>query len=145
MHLCVRLHLNQTKMCPADIREYPAPKVGNFSFRFLGKVLDEIQDDCTAAGADTFDTAVNGLFTAALGASLYRLAAGVDTGFVQGFLDPILCLRGQHCNRPAAFGVLLNMQAVGLGGGLEFHVVIIAVITYILNVMFQVVEMGHFM
>ena len=31
------------KMFPADIWEYPIPKVGNFSFRFLGKTLDEIQ------------------------------------------------------------------------------------------------------
>ena len=30
-------------MFPADIWEYPIPKVGNFSFRFLGKTLDEIQ------------------------------------------------------------------------------------------------------
>ena len=30
------------KMFPADIWEYPIPKVGNFSFRFLGKTLDEI-------------------------------------------------------------------------------------------------------
>ena len=33
------------KMFPADIWEYPIPKVGNFSFRFLGKTLDEIQAD----------------------------------------------------------------------------------------------------
>lgn len=31
------------KMFPADIWEYPIPKIGNFSFRFLGKTLDEIQ------------------------------------------------------------------------------------------------------
>lgn len=30
-------------MFPADIWEYPIPKVGNFSFRFLGKTLDKIQ------------------------------------------------------------------------------------------------------
>ena len=29
-------------MFPADIWEYPIPKIGNFSFRFLGKTLDEI-------------------------------------------------------------------------------------------------------
>ena len=33
------------KMFPADIWEYPIPKIGNFSFRFLGKTLDEIQED----------------------------------------------------------------------------------------------------
>ena len=31
------------KISPADIWEYPIPKVGNFSFLFLGKTLDEIQ------------------------------------------------------------------------------------------------------
>ena len=31
------------KMSPADILEYPIPKVGNFTFLFLGKTLDEIQ------------------------------------------------------------------------------------------------------
>ena len=31
------------KMFPADIWEYPIPKIGNISFRFLGKTLDEIQ------------------------------------------------------------------------------------------------------
>ena len=36
------------KMFPADIWEYPIPKIGNFSFRFLGKTLDEIQADPTA-------------------------------------------------------------------------------------------------
>ena len=29
-------------MFPADIWEYPIPKIGNFSFRFFGKTLDEI-------------------------------------------------------------------------------------------------------
>ena len=33
------------KMFPADIWEYPIPKIGNFSFRFLGKTLDEIQEE----------------------------------------------------------------------------------------------------
>lgn len=69
----------------------------------------------------------------------------MDTGLAQGFLDPNLCLRGQCCYRPAVFSVFLNMKAVGFGGGLEFHVVIIAVIAYILNIMFEIVEVGHFM
>lgn len=33
------------KMFPADIWEYPIPKIGNISFRFLGKTLDEIQEE----------------------------------------------------------------------------------------------------
>ena len=36
------------KMFPADIWEYPIPKIGNFSFRFLGKTLDGIQYRWTA-------------------------------------------------------------------------------------------------
>lgn len=36
------------KMFPADIWEYPIPKIGNISFRFLGKTLDEIQPVTTA-------------------------------------------------------------------------------------------------
>ena len=40
--------------------------------------------------------------------------------------------RSQRCHRPVL--VLFNMQAVGLGGGLEFHVVVIAVAANVLNV-----------
>ena len=36
------------KMFPADIWEYPIPKIGNISFRFLGKTLDEIHVDIAA-------------------------------------------------------------------------------------------------
>ena len=102
-------------------------------------------DDCAAAGADIFDTAVYGFLTAALRVTLHRQAAGMDTSFAQGVLDPCLRFRGQRRNRPTVFLVLFDMQAVGLGGGLEFHVVVAAVIAYVLNVMFQIVEMGHFM
>ena len=48
--------------------------------------LARCPDNCTAAGADIFDTAVNGFLTAALGTSLYRQTAGIDTGLAQGFL-----------------------------------------------------------
>ncbi len=37
------------------------------------------------------------------------------------------------------------MQAVGFGGGFEFNIVVIAVVAYVLNVMLQIVEVGHFM
>ena len=102
-------------------------------------------DDCAAAGTDIFDTAVNGFLTATLGASLYRQAAGIDTGLAQGFLDPSLCLRSQCCNCPAVLGMFLILKAVGLSGGLKFHVVVIAVVAYVLYIMFQIVEVGHFM
>ena len=107
--------------------------------------LARCPDNCTAAGADIFDTAVNGFLTAALGTSLYRQTAGIDTGLAQGFLDPSFRLRGQRRNRPAVLGVFLDMKAMNLGGGLEFHVVVIAVVAYVLYIMFQIVKVGHFM
>lgn len=90
--------------------------------------LARCPDNSTATGADIFDTAVNGFFTASPGATLYWQAAGTDTGLTQDFLDPRFCLRGQCCYRLAVFLVLLNFQTVGLGGGLKLHVVIIAIV-----------------
>lgn len=40
---------------------------------------------------------------------------------------------------------MLNVKAVCFGSGLEFLVVVIAVVAYILDLMNHVVEMGHFM
>lgn len=90
-------------------------------------------DDNAAAGADIFDTAVNGFLTLALGGAFHRQAAGVDFILPQSFSDPYLSLRDQCCYRPAILGVLLDMQAVGLGGGFEFQVVVIAVVAYVLD------------
>ena len=80
-------------------------------------------DDSAAAGADIFDTAVDGFLASALGGAFYRQAAGVDFILSQNFSDP--CLRGQRRYRPAILGVLLEMQAVSLGSGLKFLVVIV--------------------
>ena len=102
-------------------------------------------DDCAAAGADIFDTAVNGFLASSLGASLHLQAAGFDPGLAQGGFDPCLRLRGQLRYRPAVFLVLLNYQAVGFGGGLKLHIVIIAVVAYVLNLMYQIIKVGHFM
>ena len=52
---------------------------------------------------------------------------------------------GQRRDRPAVGGVMLDVQAVGLGGVLEFLVVVIPVVADILDLMGQVVEMRHFM
>ena len=41
--------------------------------------------------------------------------------------------------------MLFNMQTVSLGSGLKFHIVIIAVAAYVLNIMHQIVKVGHFM
>lgn len=54
-------------------------------------------------------------------------------------------LRGQRRYRPTVFVVLLNVQPMGLGGGFEFQVVVIAVVAYVLDTMHQIVEMRHFM
>ena len=48
-------------------------------------------------------------------------------------------------DRPAVGGVMLDVQAVGLGGVLEFLVVVIPVVADVLDLMGQVVEMRHFM
>ena len=92
-----------------------------------------------------FDTVVLGFPAPAFGRSQLLQAACIDTGLAYGFSDPCLRLRGQCRYRPAVFLVLFNMQAVGLGGGLKFHIVIISVVAYILNVMHQIVKVGHFM
>lgn len=39
--------------------------------------------------------------------------------------------------------MLLDMKSVGLGGGLEFKIVVVTVVAYVLNVMLQVVEMPN--
>ena len=105
--------------------------------------LPRCPDNGAATGADIFDAAVNGFLTPALGGAFHRQAAGVDLVLTQGFSDPCLRLRGQRCYRPAILGVLLDMQTVGLGGGLEFKIVVVTVVAYVLNVMLQVVEMPN--
>ena len=87
--------------------------------------LPRCPDDGAAAGANIFDAAVNGFLTPALGGAFHRQAAGVDLVLAQSFSDPCLRLRGQRCYRPAILGVLLDMQAVSLGSGLKFLVVIV--------------------
>ena len=52
---------------------------------------------------------------------------------------------GKRRDRPAISGVVLDVQAVGLGGVLEFLVVVIPVVADVLDLMGQVVEMRHFM
>ena len=107
--------------------------------------LPRCPDDGAAAGADIFNTAVNGFLTSALGGAFHRQATGANFILTRGFSDPCLRLRGQRCYRPAILGVLLDMQAVGLSGGLKFLVVVIAVVAYGLDAMHQIVEMRHLM
>ena len=91
------------------------------------------------------DTAVLGFFAPALSGAFHRQAAGVDFILAQGFSDPCLRLRGQRRYCPSVFVVLLNVQPMGLGGGFEFQVVVIAVVAYVLDAMHQIVEVRHFM
>ena len=78
--------------------------------------------------ADIFDTAVLGFFAPAFGGSFHRQAAGVDFILAQGFPDP--CLRGQCCYCPSVFVVLLNVQAMSLGGSFEFQVMVILLLLF---------------
>ena len=107
--------------------------------------LPRCSDDGAAAGTNIFNAAVNGFLTSALSGAFHRQAAGVDLVLTQSFSDPCLSLRGQRCYRPAILGVLLDMQAVGLSGGLKFLVVVVAVVAYVLDAMNQIVEMRHLM
>ena len=96
-------------------------------------------DDGAAAGANIFDASVDGFFAPAFGASGCLQATGMDAGISQGGYDPCFGFRSQGRNRPAIFGMFLNMQAVGLGGGFEFHIVVIAVVAYVLDIMLQII------
>ena len=75
----------------------------------------------------------------AFGASGCLQAAGMDAGILQGGYDPCFGFWSQGRNRPAVFGVFPNMQAVGFGGGFEFHIVVIAVVAYVLDIMLQII------
>ena len=59
----------------------------------------------------------------------------MDAGIPQGGYNPCLGFRSQGRNRPAVFGMFLNMQTVGFGGGFEFQVMVIAVVAYVLDIM----------
>ena len=51
--------------------------------------------------------------------------------------------QGRYC--PSVGGVMLNVKAMILGSGLEFLVVVVAVVAYVLELMNKVVQMGHLM
>lgn len=51
---------------------------------------------------------------------------------------------GQRRDRPAVGGVLLDVQAMGFGGFLEFLVVVVPVVADVPDLMRQIVEMRHF-
>lgn len=92
-----------------------------------------------AAGADKFDASVDGFLAPTFGASGCLQTIGVDAGISQGGYNPCFGLRSQGRNRPAVFRMFLNMQPVGFGSGFELHIVVIAVVAYVLDAMLQVI------
>ena len=68
----------------------------------------------------------------------YILRAGLMGQPCGGFFS-------QRRDRPAVGGMVLDVQTVGLGGFLEFLVVVVPVVADVLDLMGQVVEMRHFM
>ena len=75
----------------------------------------------------------------------HRFAAG---GYIlhAGLLSqPFGGFFAQCRDRPAVGGVVLDVQAVGFGGFLEFLIVVVPVVADVLDLMGQVVEMRHFM
>ena len=116
-------------------------------------------DDGSAMQADVLDAAIlagaapafdgRGRFAAlvivGLGFDLeYRFAAG---GYIlhAGLLgQPCGGFFGQRRDRPAVGGVMLDVQAMGFGGFLEFLIVVVSVVADVLDFMGQVVEVRHF-
>ena len=117
-------------------------------------------DDRAAMRADILDAAIlarrasparRGLrLLAALAIVALRLdleggaAAGGDVRHSRLLGDPFRGIRRKRRHRPAVFLVVLDVQAVGLGRLLEFLVVIVPVVAYVLDAVGEVVEMGHF-
>ena len=79
-------------MFPADIWEYPIPKVGNFSFRFLGKTLDEIHLRCgILTGVFYFLPRCSYGKAGKMVASPYSGGAGAEHWICVHFLEGTLC------------------------------------------------------
>ena len=74
----------------------------------------------------------------------YRFAAG---GYIlhAGLLgQPFGGFFSQRRDRPAVGGVMLDVQAMGFGGFLEFLIVVVSVVADVLDLMGQIVEVRHF-
>ena len=74
----------------------------------------------------------------------YHFAAGGYILHVGLLGQPFGGFFGQRRDRPAVGGVMLDVQAVGLGGFFEFLVVVVPVVADVLDLMGQVVEVRHF-
>ena len=73
------------------------------------------------------------------------LAAGGEILHAGLLGQPFGGLSGQGRYRPAIGAMMLNAKAVGFGGGFESLVVVVAVVAYILDLVNQVVKVGHLM
>ena len=116
-------------------------------------------DDGSAMRADVLDAAIlAGAAPAFDGRSRFAALVVVGFGFdlehcftAGGYIrhTGLLCqpcggFFGQLRDRPAISGVVLDVQAVGLGSFFEFLVVVVPVVADVLDLMGQVVEMCHF-
>lgn len=120
-------------------------------------------DDCSALRANVLDAAV---LTGAASTALYGdrgfvaivvvivtlyldLEGGLATCseiFHTGLLgQPFGGFFRQGRYRPSICAMMLDVKAMGFGGILEFLVVVVAVVAYILDLVNHVVEMGHLM
>ena len=120
-------------------------------------------DDSPALGANILDAAI---LAGAASATLYGdrgffaviviivalylaleggLAAGGEILHTRLLGQPFGGFFGQGRYRPSVGAMMLDVKAVGFGGGLEFLVVVVAVVAYVLDAMNHVVEMGHLM
>ena len=79
------------------------------------------------------------VFTSAVETAL--AAVGCDTEWV-GALPTMLM---KPLSGSGSCAMMLDVKAMGFGGGLEFLVVVVAVVAYILDLVNHVVEMGHLM
>ena len=120
-------------------------------------------DDSPALGANVLDAAI---LAGATSATLYGdcgffaviviivalyldleggLAAGSEILHTRLLGQPFGGFFGQSRYRPSIGAMMLDVKAVGFGSGLEFLVVVVAVVAYILDLVNQVVKMGHLM
>ena len=116
-------------------------------------------NDGSAMRADVLDAAIfagaapafdgRGRFAALV---IVRLGFDLENRFAAGgyilhaglLSQPFGGFFGQRRDRPAVGGVMLNVQTVGLRGFLEFLVVVVPIVADVLDLMGQVVEVGHF-
>ena len=122
--------------------------------------LPRSPDDGSAMRADVLDAAIlAGAAPAFDGRSRFAAFVIVGLGFdlerrfaAGGYIlhagllaQPCGGFFGQRRDRPAVGGVMLDVQAMGFGGFLEFLVMVVPVVADVLDLMGQVVEMRHFM